>query len=87
MSNSSQPTPRLLLWIIIVLMLPLAAFPFLMSRTPVEFKMFLWFYPIYVLTSGYLAYQCYASRREMTFILLVLLVFSHIAMWALPYVI
>lgn len=77
-------TPRLLLWIVILLMMPILALPILLSRTPEGFKLFLWLYPIYVLTTGYLAYQCYASRREMTYILLILLVFSHIAMWFLP---
>lgn len=83
MSNTSK-TPQLLLWIVILFMLPVLAFPILLSRTPDGFKIFLWLYPIYVLTAGYLAYQCYDSRREMTYILLILLAFSHIAMWFLP---
>lgn len=83
MSNQSK-TPRFLLWIVILLMLPVLALPVLLSRTPEDFKMFLWFYPVYVLTTGYLAYQCYAQRREMTYILLTLLMFSHVAVWLLP---
>lgn len=86
MSDESK-TPRLLLWIVILLMSPALVLPVLLSRTPEEFKLFLWFYPVYVLTTGYLAYQCYASRREMTYILLILLVLSHFAMWMLPDVI
>ncbi|MBQ7042084.1 MAG: hypothetical protein IJN66_05210 [Muribaculaceae bacterium] len=83
MSNQSK-TPRFLLWIVILLMLPVLALPVLLSKTPEDFKMFLWFYPVYVLTTGYLAYQCYAQRREMTYILLTLLMFSHVAVWLLP---
>ena len=86
MSNESK-TPRLLLWIVIILMLPALALPVLLSRTPEEFKMFVWFYPVYVLTTGYLAYQCYLPRREMTYILVILLVLSHFAMWTFPDVI
>lgn len=86
MSNDSK-TQRLLLWIVIILMSPALVLPVLLSRTPEEFKLFLWFYPVYVLTTGYLAYQCYATRREMTYILLILLVLSHVAVWLLPDVI
>lgn len=84
MSDNHNSTPRLLLWVVIVLMLPVAAFPVLLSQTPDEFKAMLWCYPFYVAVSGYLAYQCYASRREMTYILLFLLVLSHIAIWMFP---
>lgn len=82
--NSKSKMPRLLLWIVILLMSPVLALPVLLTRTPEEFKMFLWLYPIYVLATGYLAYQCYSSRREMTYILLILLVLSHVAVWLLP---
>ncbi len=86
MSNEYK-TPQLLLWIVILLMAPVLALPALLSRTPEEFKMFLWFYPVYVLTTGYLAYKCYVPRREITYILLILLVLSHFAMWIFPDVI
>lgn len=80
MSETNCKNPQWLLWVIITLLLPVLAFPWLLAR-PETHKVLLWLYPVYALTSGYLAYHCYKERREMTVILLVLLVFSHIAIW------
>ncbi len=85
MSENAVKTPRWVLWILIVLMLPLVTFPALLSRTPEEHKTLLWFYPLYVLLTGYLAYRSYVSQREITYILIILLLFSHVAIWLLPY--
>lgn len=84
MEEYNKKTPRWFLWVVIILMLPLLAFPWLISAAPSGTGMFVWFYPIYVVTSGWLAYNCYVSRREIAYILLVLMVLSHVSMWMLP---
>lgn len=77
-------TPRWFLLVVIIAMLPLLAFPGIVASAPDGMGMFVWFYPIYVLTSGWLAYNCYASRREISYILLSLMILSHVSMWMLP---
>lgn len=79
-------TPRWMLWLIIVVMLPVFQFPLLLSGcsdSQPGTRTLVWIYPFYVLVSGYLAYICYPARREMSWILLILMVLSHLAVWAL----
>ncbi|MBQ9077209.1 MAG: hypothetical protein IJY31_05135 [Muribaculaceae bacterium] len=85
MGVNDSRTPRLLIVIIILLMLPLIAFPALLSRISEGYRTIMWCYPFYVLGSGLLASLCYPSRREVTYILLFVLVLSHLAIWMLPY--
>lgn len=75
--------PRVPWWmwiIIIVCMLPGLAFPAMVSLitdpNPIV-KGLVWFYPFYVLMSGFLAWQCYERRTAMSWIILVLLLLSH----------
>lgn len=83
---SSRPSaPRWFVVVIIVVMLPVARLPFLLDTcsAAVSARTMLWIYPVYVLTAGYLAWQCYRPRRVLAWILLGLLVLSHIAVWML----
>lgn len=78
--------PRWVAVVIIILMLPVFAFPALLSALPPDdssIRTIAWCYPFYVLLSGYLAWQCYPQRPAMSWILLVLMVMSHAAMWIL----
>lgn len=70
---------------IIACMLPVLAFPVLLANTAADSpaRTFTWFYPFYVLASGICARICYPDRREMTWILLALMLLSHAAMWLL----
>lgn len=81
---STDKTKKLILAAVLVLMLPLLAFPHLLAVAPEEYKMLLWFYPPYVATSGCLAYRSLPARVELSCILLVLLLLSHMAIWLLP---
>lgn len=86
MITTPQPgTPRWFTVLIIVLLLPLGQFPYLLSLCPAESqaRVFLWLYPFYALMSGYMAYICYPERRPIAWILLGLLVLSHISLWLL----
>lgn len=78
-------TPRWFLAVVIILLLPLFQFPYLLSICPQESpaRTFLWIYPFYALLSGYLAYVCYPTRRAMAWILLAILLLSHISLWLL----
>lgn len=43
----------------------------------------LWVYLFYVPVAAYLSYLCYPERRALAWILLALMVLSHIAIWLL----
>ena len=87
--NDEQKRPRRvpvwMLIVIIVCMLPALAFPSLLYLTATDSpaRTLAWFYPFYVLASGISAYICYSERREISWILLVLMILSHLAMWLL----
>ena len=90
-ANGNRPTPRVQWWmtaIIILCMLPAAAYPVMVSLlqnpNPIV-RGLLWFYPAYVLISGFLAWQCYGRRTVMTWIVLVLLLLSHACFYYLTF--
>ena len=79
-----------MLVVIVACMLPVVAYPTMLSEysgnaagSASDTKIFLWLYPLYVLAAGYLAWQCYGRRTYMTWILLVILLLTHAAMWML----
>ncbi len=81
---------RVPLWflaLIVVLVLPVMAYPTLMSMWPqadgYEMSAVLWLYPAYVGASGVFAYICWPTRRTEAWILLAMLFLSHAAMWTL----
>lgn len=81
---------RVPLWflvLIIVSVLPVTAYPTLMSMWPMvngyEMSVVLWLYPAYVIASCVFAYICWPTRRMESCILLVMLLLSHAAMWTL----
>lgn len=83
-----MPRRRTPLWVtavIIICMLPVLAFPSLLSMTGADSvaRTFVWFYPFYVLGSGVCAWFCWPQRRDLMWILLVLMIISHAAMWTL----
>ncbi len=71
--------------LIVLCSLPVVTLPYLLSLAPAEgeIKTFVWLYPIYTLASAFLAYQCYARRNEITWILLFLMILSHLAIFTL----
>lgn len=85
---SDPRRPHAPLWmtvLIIVCMLPVLAFPSLLSAAPSDSgpETLLWLYPLYVIASGVCAWICYPARKEVAWILLILMILSHAAMWAL----
>lgn len=78
--------PWWIILIIVVLMLPVVQMPALLANCPAEVPMvktLVWVYPVYVLVAGWLAYICYDRRRLMSFILMALMILTHIAVWLL----
>lgn len=71
-------------WFIIIAvaaMLPLLAWPTLLDRcaddSPV--RPFVWFFPAYIIASGVCALLCFKERRELAWILIVLMVLTEAA--------
>ncbi len=90
MSDNNNNYTKAPLWLVIVTviaMLPVLAFPMLLDGPAgnQETKALLWLYPLYVLVSGVCAVICYHQRPEVTWILLILMILSHAAMWILYY--
>lgn len=79
------------LWVkmlIIIASLPVVMLPVIINDcNPVryeEIKLFLILYPCYVLASAIMAWISYRNRPEITAILILLMLLTHMAMWFLP---
>lgn len=83
----NQPTPLWMKIVIIACMLPALAFPSLLAMTQADTaaRTLVWLYPFYVLASGLCSWICYGQRREMSWILIILMLLSHAAIWVLIY--
>lgn len=70
---------------IVVACLPVLAFFKLMELCPPggTEETFLWIYPFYVLLAGFCAWKCVVARAALAWIIVVLMLFSHAAMWIL----
>lgn len=81
----NRKTPWWMLLLILVLMSPALVFPALISRMPAEGtpQALVWLYPAYVIATGICSYLIYPQKPAVTWILLGLLVLSHIGMYAL----
>lgn len=71
--------------LIIASALPVLAYPWLLSASAAdtEERTFLWFYPIYVVASVICAWICWPERREVYWILIVLMLLTHAAIFFL----
>lgn len=78
-------TPRWMTVVIVIALLPVFQFPFLLASCPASstVRALLWIYPFYCLVAAFLAYQSYPQRPAVAWILVALMVLSHIAMWIL----
>lgn len=82
----NQRRPFWLLVIIIILSLPIFAFPTMLgmiNQGEQVVQTMAWLYVAYILLTDYLAWICWPERKTMTWILLALLIMSHCAMWGL----
>lgn len=79
------PLPLWIKIIIILAMLPLLAYPSLLSTSGADHqaRVFIYLYPAYVIASGICAWICWPTRPEVSWILLFLMVLTHIAIWML----
>ena len=86
---SRYPYPEAPLWVrilIIILLLPVFSTPALLSALPQgheEWRTIVWCYPFYLLVSGWLAWITYSTRQTVSWIRMVLMVLSTVAIWML----
>ncbi len=79
--SSSRRRPA---WVTIVTLLalsPLALFPLLLRHVEPGMMIFVRLYIPYAVCTAALAWLCWPRRKDMYWILLVLLLLSHAAMW------
>lgn len=77
-------TPRWMLAVIILLALPVFQMPALLSACPPDMssvRSLIWGYPFYVLLTSWLSYLCYPTRPVVSWILLIIMVMSHMAIY------
>ncbi len=80
-------TPTWMTILIIVVLLPVFSLPALLDTVPAgddSLRTIVWCYPFYMLLSGYLAWFAYPQRQTVSWILIVLMILSTIAIWMLP---
>ena len=85
MSENENKMPWWARLIVIAAAAPVCLYPLLLERTPEgsENELFLWFYPIYVVVAAVCAWICWARRREVYWILIVMMLLTHAAMFML----
>lgn len=73
--------------LVVVCMLPALDMPWLLAGNPATdtARTLLWLYPAFALLCGICAWLAWARSRQLSFILLALLLLSHGAMWLLCY--
>lgn len=83
--NPDAKTPWWMIVLIIIAMLPGFSFPKLLSSTEADTqaRLFVWLYPAYLLLAGWLAYICYPRRHDITWMILILMLLTHTALWTL----
>lgn len=72
--------------IVIIFLLPVFSFPLLLANIPSgdeAVKTFVWIYPFYMLLSAWLAWNAYPRRSYVSWILLLLMALSTVAVWTL----
>lgn len=84
--STSTRKPVWLIIIIILAALPVFAFPTilgLIDPADTVAKTMAWFYLIYVVITAFFAWMCWPERKYVTWILIVIMLLSHAAMWGL----
>ena len=74
--------------LVIIAVLPLGAYLLLLEAMPAaesSSRTLLWLYPPYVLLAAFCSWRAYGlGRREVAWIVLILLLLTHAAIWLLP---
>ncbi len=79
-------TPKWFICILGALCAPVLAMPWLLNApfaAQPGVKVFVWLYPAYVVVAAWLAWLCYPGRRAVAWILAILMLLSHCAIWIL----
>lgn len=87
-NNAPHIVPWWIYLIIIVCMIPGLSYPLqstLAASTDATVRGLTWFYPVYTLVSGLLAWMCYGRRTLLTWILLAMLILSHISFYYMAF--
>lgn len=81
MMTTPVATPKWMIAIIIVAVIPVMQLPWLLDacQAASQGRTLVWLYPFYAIIAGYLAYLSYPNRPVISWILIVLMVLSHIA--------
>lgn len=86
MITSPENAPKWFAAVVIIAALPIFQLPLLLSIAPANqsgIRTMLWIYPVYAVVAAYLAWQCYPQRKALAWILVGLLLLSHIAIYTL----
>lgn len=67
--------------LVIAAVLPLGSYPWLLAYSSRSAAAFLVFYPLYIVASAICAWICWDDRREIYWILIVLMFLTDIAIW------
>lgn len=87
MAHFTESVPWWFKTIVILLMLPLLAYPAMLAAMPDE-QSLIWlmkFYPFYVVASGICAWMVYRHNPMAAWILIGLLILSHLSMFYLTF--
>lgn len=81
--NSYNRPPWWMTVVILVMLLPLFSWPMVIASLPEgddgdNWKMLIYVFPIYAILSAYYAYRCYAERKELSIILLAVLLLAYL---------
>lgn len=86
--SKQQKFPLWAKLMIIISATPIITLPYTISQcddiTYEIFKIFFFLYPIYVITSAIMSWICYKSRPEISIVLIILMILTHIAIWMIP---
>ncbi len=85
MTPTTPNTPKWMIAIIILVAAPVIQMPYLIVSSAKEISTMLYIYPLYVLASAYFAWLSYTQRPIVTWILIILMLLSHSAMWILTF--
>lgn len=83
MSGKYSKMPLWAKLLVIAAVLPLGAYTWLLAHSSRGSAAFLVFYPLYVIASAICAWISWPDRREIYWILIILLFLTHAAMFAL----
>lgn len=91
-NNAPKPgcrrVPLWMLGVILLCALPGIGFPWmgeLLTSGNLELRGLTWFYPVYIIASALLAWQCYGRRTYLSWIILALMLMSHAAFYWLAF--